>query len=62
VEIDASSRALKILKSGFMSPGEVKGARKVLNAAAMTYIAAALTAILHLIRLLILSGILGEDR
>jgi Zn-dependent membrane protease YugP len=35
---------------------EVKGARKVLNAAALTYVAATAVALIHLLRLLILRG------
>jgi hypothetical protein len=56
VEFDASARALKILRNGYFSPEEYEGAKKVLNAAAMTYVAAALTGILELVRLLLLSN------
>lgn len=50
VEFDASRRALVTLRQGsYMTPEEITGARKVLNAAAMTYVAAALMAILQLI-------------
>lgn len=56
VEFDASSRALKLLENrGILYGDEVNGARKVLNAAAMTYVAAALMAISQLIRLVIIS-------
>lgn len=56
VEFNASSRAVEILESRFILMGdEVKGARKVLSAAAMTYVAAALMAILNLIRLIVIS-------
>jgi Zn-dependent membrane protease YugP len=55
VEFNASSRALAVLEgSGALHPDEIGGARKVLSAAAMTYVAATLAAILTLIRLLIL--------
>jgi len=55
VEFNASSRALKVLEgSGALHPTEIDGARKVLSAAAMTYVAATLAAVLTLIRLLIL--------
>lgn len=57
VEFDASKRALILLENkGILYKDEVNGARKVLQAAAMTYVAAALTAISQLIRLLILSN------
>lgn len=56
VEFDASRRALKALKeSGTLAPEEVKGAKKVLSAAAMTYLAAAFTSILSLIRLILIA-------
>lgn len=53
VELDASSRAMKILKNReILYKEELGGARKVLSAAAMTYVAAALMAISQLIRLI----------
>lgn len=56
VEFDASSRALKILEGKAILYGdELKGARSVLSAAAMTYVAAALTAIAQLLRLIYIS-------
>lgn len=56
VEFDASSRALKVLRnSSYLNPEELRGAKAVLSAAAMTYIAAALMAILQLLRLILLS-------
>lgn len=56
VEFDASNRALKLLENrGILYGDEVNGARKVLSAAAMTYVAAALMAISQLIRLIIIS-------
>jgi Zn-dependent membrane protease YugP len=53
-EFDASSRAKAVLiESGVVAPGEeAAGVAKVLNAAAMTYVAAALTAIVQLLYLL----------
>lgn len=57
VEFNASRRALKILSSGTMlDEDEAKGARKVLSAAAMTYVAAAASTALQLARLLILAN------
>jgi len=56
VEFNASSRALNILESrGILYGNEIKGAKAVLSAAAMTYVAATLMAISQLIRLLLLS-------
>lgn len=56
VEFNASSRALKILKeTGVFTEEELKGARKVLTAAAMTYVASALSSIGSLLRLIFLS-------
>ncbi len=55
VEFNASSRALAILSSnGYLATAEQEGARKVLNAAALTYVASATVSVLNLVRLLIL--------
>lgn len=57
VEFNASSRALVILEDSHMLyDEELKGARKVLSAAAMTYVAAAIASLLSLLRLVILYG------
>ena len=62
VEFNASRRALQALESGgYLAAGELVGARKVLSAAALTYVASALTAILQLVRLLVISGV-GRNR
>ncbi len=56
VEFNASNRALKILKSnGVLEKTEIRGARKVLVAAALTYVAAALSSIASLLRLLLIA-------
>ena len=56
VEINASSRALKLLEQTHtLSPDELSGAKKVLTAAAWTYIAAALMSVLQLIRLILIA-------
>ncbi len=56
VEINASSRALTLLEETHtLSPTELAGAKKVLTAAAWTYIAAALMALLQLVRLILIS-------
>lgn len=53
VEFDASKRACSILEtSGRFSPAEIEAVKKVLTAAAMTYLASALNSILQLMRLI----------
>ena len=60
VEFNASRRAMSILRDGgYLTEQELPAARKVLNAAAWTYVASALMAVLSLLRLLIISGLLG---
>ncbi|HHT23929.1 MAG TPA: zinc metallopeptidase [Clostridiaceae bacterium] len=59
VEFNASSRAIKILNtSGILTSDELKGAKKVLNAAAMTYVASTVSALFSLLRiaLIVLGG------
>ena len=57
VEFDASSRALQILDdTNMLYDDELRGAKKVLSAAAMTYVAAAVATLLSLLRLIILFG------
>lgn len=57
VEFDASNRAIKILdKGGFLDSEELDGAKKVLKAAALTYVAAAVTSVLSLIRLILIAN------
>ncbi|MGM0501580.1 MAG: zinc metallopeptidase [Bacillota bacterium] len=61
VEFNASSRALRLLRqNSYLNSQETKGAKKVLNAAALTYVASTLVAIGHLLRLLLLSSMLDE--
>lgn len=56
VEFNASRRAMAALEGrGYLSWEELDGTKKVLNAAALTYVAAALSAILNLLRLLVLA-------
>jgi len=62
VEFDASIRALRALPAtGVLVDSEVQGARKVLSAAAMTYVAAAAAAVLQLLYFLLRAGFLGGD-
>ena len=57
VEFNASSRALQILDdTNMLYDDELRGAKKVLSAAAMTYVAAAIATLLSLLRLIILFG------
>lgn len=53
VELDASHRALKAMdEAGILTDDEQPGARKVLTAAAMTYVVALVTAIVNLLRII----------
>ena len=57
VEFNASSRAANLLDSlGILQGDEVRGTKRVLGAAALTYVAAAAASILQLMRLIILFG------
>jgi Zn-dependent membrane protease YugP len=57
VEFDASRRALAMLQSNsLLTSDELNGAKKVLDAAALTYVAAAAQAISQLLYFLMLSG------
>lgn len=57
VEFNASSRALAVLgNSNILTMNEVPKAKKVLDAAALTYVAAAFSSIMTLVRLLVLRG------
>ncbi len=63
VEVNASARALKILQSQkILSADEIPGAKKVLSAAALTYVAALVTAILSMIRLIIMALMYRRNR
>jgi Zn-dependent membrane protease YugP len=56
VEFNASARAIAILRSNnVLTKDELNGVKKVLTAAAMTYVASALTALMSLIRLILIS-------
>ena len=57
VEFNASRRAIETLERGYLLEGdELRGAKKVLGAAAMTYVAALLVSLAHLLRYLIAFG------
>lgn len=62
VEFNASGRALKILdQRGILGQEEMRGARKVLGAAAMTYVTATVSTLLQLLRLVLLFGNRRDD-
>ena len=57
VEFNASSRAVKVLETtGMLYPEEIRQTKAVLGAAALTYVASAASAILQLLRLLLITG------
>ena len=61
VEFNATTRALKILENGHvLGDTELAAGKKVLTAAALTYVASLASSILQLLRLIILAG--GRDR
>ena len=56
VEFNASRRAITIIReTGVLSEEELAGAKKVLSAAALTYVAAMLTSLMSLLRLILIS-------
>lgn len=61
VEFNASNRAVTVLASGYLPDDEVKGVKAVLSAAALTYVAAALQALLQLLRLVLLANRRRDD-
>lgn len=61
VEFNASTRAIRLLADGgYLTQDEIPASRKVLNAAAMTYVASAVVAVMELLRMLLMSGLLGN--
>jgi len=63
VEFDASNRAVVALRdTGMITVEEMPGTAAVLKAAAMTYVAAAVSAVLQLLYFLIRAGIIGGRR
>ena len=55
VEFNASGRAVAVLSGSYLPQDEIKGVKAVLSAAALTYVAAALQAVLQLLRLVLLA-------
>jgi len=61
VEYDASRKAVKLLRENIMmSEEELKGVKKVLSAAALTYVAATAMSVLQLLRMLLIAGAFGR--
>lgn len=60
VEFDASRRAIEILESGYMSGDDLTAAKKVLRAAALTYVAAVAVSAANLLRLVV--AVMGRSR
>ncbi|MBR2742837.1 MAG: zinc metallopeptidase [Clostridia bacterium] len=57
VEFNASRRAIRCLESeGILAPDELEGAKKVLRAAALTYVAAMLVSLMQMLRFIVLAG------
>lgn len=62
VEFNASSRAVAVLEqSGMIRPSERDGTKAVLNAAAMTYVAGAISAVMTLLYFVVRSGVLSNN-
>jgi Zn-dependent membrane protease YugP len=62
VEFNASSRAITLLKdNNYLHNGETQGAKKVLRAAALTYVASTLVALGHLLRLIMMFTMVNDD-
>ncbi|MEF9997766.1 MAG: zinc metallopeptidase, partial [Lachnospiraceae bacterium] len=62
VEFNASNRAIRILgDTGMLYPEELDGTKRVLHAAALTYVAGAAASILQLLRILLLTGGRRDD-
>ena len=63
VEFDATARAKeRVVADGIVLPSERVGVDRVLNAAALTYIAAAISSLLTLLYFLMRAGLLGGRR
>ena len=61
VEFNASRRAVSVLSSGYLAADEIRGVKAVLSAAALTYVASALQAVLQLLRLVLLANRRRDD-
>ncbi|MEG0592575.1 MAG: zinc metallopeptidase [Coprobacillus sp.] len=60
VEFNASSRALRILNERYLDQGEYEGAKSMLSAAAMTYVAAMIATLMSMLRIFLM--IVGSQR
>ncbi|MBP3655657.1 MAG: zinc metallopeptidase [Clostridia bacterium] len=61
VELNASGRAVAVLSSGYLAEDEIRGVKAMLSAAALTYVAAALQAVLQLVRLVLIANSRRRD-
>lgn len=62
VEFDASHRAMLILEDYYLDHNELKGARKMLSAAAFTYVAAMISTLMSMLRIFLLIASRSDDR
>ena len=63
VEYNASRRAIEGLSAGgYIENDEIRPTKKVLSAAALTYVAATLMAVLQLFRLMFIAGMFGRGK
>ncbi len=60
VEFNASARAMDILEARYLTSGELIGAKKMLSAAALTYVAAMISTLMSMLRIFLM--ILGRSR
>ena len=56
VEFNASGRAVAVLSGGYLAQDEIAGVKAVLSAAALTYVASAVQAVLQLLRLVLIAN------
>ncbi len=60
VEFNASSRAMDILRARYLTSGELVGAKKMLSAAALTYVAAMISTLMSMLRIFLM--LMGRSR
>ena len=54
IELDASNRALVILEDHFLRSEEIEGAKKMLSAAAFTYVASLISTLVNVLRIVLI--------
>ncbi len=62
VEFDASHRAMLILEDYYLDDMELKGAKKMLSAAALTYVAALISTLMSMLRIFLMIASRSDDR